>query len=169
MKKKLWFLIFSFSFLLGCGYKLLGHGSSVPPDVHSISIPTFSNTSQEPAIERTFTQVVREEFINDGRLAVVDNQKADWNLKGEIKEYYLKPVSFDSRDNVTAYWIEMTLFIELTDVKKKKTIFKQNFHPHWDYRVTSAVSLSNIKRMEGINNAARDFGKTLTSLIIEGF
>lgn len=162
-------MIFSSFFLLGCGYALIGQGSSVPSDIHSIAIPTFTNTSQEPGMETTFTQVVREEFIKNGRLTVVENKKADWIMKGEINEYYLKPVSFDSRDNVVAYWIEMTLSIELTDAKSKKIILQQKFHPHWDYRVTAAVSMSNIRRLEGIENAARDFGKTLTSLIVEGF
>ncbi len=155
--------------MAGCGYGLVGGGSSLPKNVHTISIPTFTNSSKEPGIERQFTQTLREEFIKDGRLKVADSVKADWRLTGEIKRYSLKPVSFDSQDNVTGYWIEMALIMELTDRKNRKTIFKQKFNPRWDYNVTSKVSISNIRRVEGIENAARDFGKTLISLIIEGF
>lgn len=155
--------------IVGCGYGLVGTGSALPKNVRTISIPTFTNTSKEPGIERKFTQVVREEFIKDGRLKVIDSRKTDWRLSGGIKDYYLKPVSFDANDNVTAYWIEMTLFVKLTDNRSKKNIFEQQFHPLWDYRVTSEVSLTNIRRQEGIENAAKDFAKTLISLIIEGF
>lgn len=172
MKRKYFFLCLIFflaPLIAGCGYNLVGKGSSVPKNVRTISIPTFTNVSQEPGIEVTFTQVVREEFIRDGRLKVVDSRKADWLLTGEIQGYALSPVSFDSSDNVTAYWIEMALTVKLKDRRNKKDIFEQSFNPHWDYAVTSAVSLSNVSRLQGIENAAKDFGKTLTSLAIEGF
>ena len=102
-------------------------------------------------------------------MKVASVKRADWIVRGEIRGYFLKPVSFDSRDNVTAYWIEMVLFVVIKDVKNDKIILKQDFTPHWDYQVTSAVSSSNVSRLEGIQNAATDFGKTLISLVIEGF
>jgi len=167
--KCLFFILSFLAAIQGCGYHLVGHDSNLPPDVRSIAIPTFVNSSSEPGIETTFTQLVRDEFIRDGRLKVASAKRADWLLNGRIQEYSLKPVSFDSSDNVTAYWIEMTLVVELLDNRNQKKIFERTFHPHWDYQVTSGVTLSNIRRVEGINNAAMDFGRTLISLIIEGF
>jgi len=171
MKRKILFLILTLlaSGISGCGYGLVGRGASLPPGVRTIAVPTFTNTGQEPGIERTFTQSIREEFNKYGRLKVANSRKADWIIKGEIKEYHLNPVSFDSQDNVSAYRIEMRLHVKVTDTRKKKIILDREFHPNWDYKVTSGVALSNLRKLEGIENAARDFGQTLTSLLIEGF
>ena len=78
-KKNNWLLSFSISCFLfsGCGYHLVGTGSSLPSHLKTISIPVFKNTSSQPEIHRELTSAVLEAFISDGRLKVAKKGNAD--------------------------------------------------------------------------------------------
>ncbi len=70
-----WSIVCFFAILpLSCGYHLVGTATGFGGG-GKISIPVFINNSQEPAIERSVTEKVREAFIRDGRLQVVNTQR----------------------------------------------------------------------------------------------
>ncbi|MFV1951473.1 MAG: LPS assembly lipoprotein LptE [Nitrospinota bacterium] len=155
--------------ITGCGYHLVGLGSSLPPHIKSIAIPLFSNKSTEPGIERELTGSVREWFITDGRLKVVEEGEADMILKGEINRYSLRPVSFDSQDNVTEYWVEMDISVKLKDVIENKVLIDQVLKSKWDYGVNKELVSTEARRIAAIKDASRDFAQRLISITIEGF
>ena len=59
-----------------CDYSLVGRGSSLPPNVANASIPVFENKTGEPDVDTIVTRVVKDEFINDGRLKIVESPSA---------------------------------------------------------------------------------------------
>jgi hypothetical protein len=75
-------LVFLFG---GCsGYQL---GPATPGylrQVHTIAIPTFSNTTLVPRIEVLVTGTVIKQFQQDGTFRIVNADVADATLKGEI-------------------------------------------------------------------------------------
>src|SRR3990170_4516943 len=93
-----------------CGYSLVGRGTSLPPYLNSISIPIFLNKSGEP------------------------------NIEFEITKYSLKPVAFDSKDNVMEYWLEISALIRLEDRVKENIILQQELYSKWDYKVSQSVT-----------------------------
>ena len=73
-------------FLLGgcAGYQL---GPATPGylrQVHSIAVPTFTNTTLAPRIEVLVTSTVIKQFQQDGTFKIVNADVADATLKGEI-------------------------------------------------------------------------------------
>ncbi len=73
-------------FLLGgcAGYQL---GPATPGylrQVHSIAVPTFTNTTLVPRIEVLLTGTVIKQFQQDGTFKIVNADVADAILKGEI-------------------------------------------------------------------------------------
>jgi hypothetical protein len=73
-------------FLLGgcAGYQL---GPATPGylrQVHSIAVPTFTNTTLVPRIEVLVTSTVIKQFQQDGTFKIVNADVADATLKGEI-------------------------------------------------------------------------------------
>lgn len=73
-------------FLLGgcAGYQL---GPATPGylrNVHTIAVPTFSNTTLVPRIEVLFTSTVIKQFQQDGTFRIVNPDVADATLKCEI-------------------------------------------------------------------------------------
>ena len=162
--------IFSFLLILqGCGYHLAGTRNSMPPHIHSVAIPVFKNNSSEPELHRDLTRTIRRSFIADGRLRVVGNDKADLLMKGRLNHYVLKAASFDTDDLISEYWVELTVDIEVTDQVQNKRFMKQTLKTKWDFRASSDVVLSEATRQAALQNAYRDLGNRLVSLVVDKF
>ncbi|HEY8835550.1 MAG TPA: LptE family protein [Chthoniobacterales bacterium] len=84
MKKAFALLLLGF-LLEGCaGYHL---GPATPgylKNVHSIAIPTFSNSTLTPRIEVLVTNTVIKQFQQDGTFRIANADAADATLKAEI-------------------------------------------------------------------------------------
>ena len=153
----------------GCGYHLVGYGSSLPNHIKTIAIPTFKNSSIEPNIHRDVTDSIRRAFISDGRLKLIDARRADLIIKGTLIKYQLQPVSFSAQDTVDEYIIRLGVQVEAYDRIKKKLLFKQEFNPQWDYRVTSSVVDSESARNTALIQSYSDLADQLVSIIIDQF
>ena len=153
----------------GCGYHLVGYGSSLPAHIKTIAIPTFKNSSIEPNIHRDATDSIRRAFISDGRLKLTNARRADLIIKGTLINYQLQPVSFSAQDTVDEYIIRLGTQIEAYDRIKKKILFKQEFNTQWDYRVTSSVIDSELAKNTALIEAYNDLADRLVSIIIEQF
>ena len=153
----------------GCGYHLVGYGSSLPAHIKTIAIPTFKNSSIEPNIHRDATDSIRQAFISDGRLKLIDVKRADLIIKGTLINYQLQPVSFSAQDTVDEYIIRLGVQIEAYDRIKKRILVKQEFNTQWDYRVTSSVIGSESAKNTALIEAYNDLADRLVSIIIEQF
>ena len=170
-KKKAQLVIcFLFIIPIGCrGYRLVGTGTGITAGASRISIPVFKNNSPEPGIERNLTAKMREAFIQDGRLHVVREQKADLIFTGNINYYELRPVSFDTNDNVIEYWVIMNIDVKVKDTSEDKYLIDKSFRSKWDYKVSSEVLSSERARLDAIDEASRDFAERMVSIIVDGF
>ena len=153
----------------GCGYHLVGYGSSLPNHIKTIAIPTFKNSSTEPNSHRDVTDSIRRAFISDGRLKLIDARRADLIIKGTLIKYQLQPVSFSAQDTVDEYIVRLGVQVEAYDRIKKKLLFKQEFNPQWDYRVTSSVVDSESARNTALIRSYNDLADQLVSIIIDQF
>ena len=126
-KKNNWLLSFSISCFLfsGCGYHLVGTGSSLPPHLKTIFISIFKNTSSQPEIHRELTSAVLESFISDGRLEVVKKDDADLIMDANLTYYKQRNVSFGSQDLVANIIVEVEIDLIVTDQIKNKTFMKE--------------------------------------------
>jgi outer membrane lipopolysaccharide assembly protein LptE/RlpB len=156
--------------LLGCGYHLIGTGaSSLPTHLKTLSISTFVNNTQEPEIEREITAAVRELFIRDGRLKIVSSQATDSDLKGEIRNYYLKPISFDTQDRVKEYRVLIDVEIVFKDLVKEKVLLKQGLTADDTYTVSAAIAGREATLRNTRKKAFEEFAERIRSLVFEGF
>ena len=81
----------------------------------------------------------------------------------------MQPVSFSAQDTVDEYIIRLGVQVEAYDRIKKKLLFKQEFNPQWDYRVTSSVVDSESARNTALIQAYNDLADRLVSIIIDQF
>ncbi len=101
----------------GCvGYRL---GSSLPPGVRTIAVPTLVNETDEPLIETECTRQVLAALIRDGSLRVVPEDEADVILRGTLTRHLLTPVAFDAERTTVAEEYRMTLFASLEVVRRE--------------------------------------------------
>lgn len=109
--------------LTGCmGYHI---GPAKPyylRDVHSISVPTFKNSTLQPRIEVLVTGTVIKQFQQDGTFRIVGDDDADAILKGEITTISRRPTR-SVRGNVlstTEFGLTMTVRYSLLDRSGKQ-------------------------------------------------
>ena len=156
-------------FFLGCGYRLVGTGSALPPNIKTIHIPVFENTSSQPEIHRQLTSFVLQSFISDGRLKIVNKGEADLILDATLSYYNLRNVAFSSQDLVSDIIIELEIDLQVTDRVKKEILIKKKLKQQWDYKSTIDLADTETARLEALDQAYIDFGNRLVSLIIDQF
>ena len=148
----------------GCsGYQL---GSTLPPDLNSIFVPTFVNSTKEPSLEVRTTRAVIEELQRDGSLKVTDALKADATLLVEITKYELEPVKYQKTRIKTPQQYIMT--IEVNIVVKARLTGKiiaeatvdgyASFEPKGD--------MTTAKR-EALPATARDLAHDIVEVLVE--
>ena len=71
------------------------------PDVHTIAVPTFKNTTILPRIEALVTDTVIKQFQQDGTFKIANRSNADATLEGEIVRVTRSPAR-SVRGNVLA-------------------------------------------------------------------
>lgn len=96
----------------GCvGYRL---GSTPPPGVRSIHVPTFVNKCGEPQAEFATTRAVIQEFQKDGNLWVRDIDQADAVLRVTLAGYRLDPLRYDRNSGTRTREYRVTLTADYT-------------------------------------------------------
>lgn len=154
----------------GCGYSLVGTGKSVlPSHITSIAVPMFSNKTLEPELEKDITDAIRQAFIKDGRLKVLDSASANSLLEGKLESYTLDPVAFDMSDRVTQYRVVIGVYITYKDLVKDKVLLEQSFSAREEFRVTTAITSREAAKVASRRVAAKELAGQLLNLILEGF
>lgn len=166
--KNIWLLSFCLLFS-SCGYHLVGTGNTLPKHLKSISIPVFDNSSSQPEIHRELTSAILQSFITDGRLKVAKKSDADLVMVGALTYYDLRTASFSSQDLASDIIIELEVEIEVTDQVKNKLFLKKKLKTQWDYKSTSDIANTETARLEALDEAYKELGNRLVSLIIDQF
>ncbi len=122
--------------LVGCGYSLRADGEPVGIQLESLAIPMFSSTSSEIGFEADFTKVIRQEFISNGRVPLMPEEKAQAVLIGKIQDVRADPLSYRSQDftvggNTSTYEVtksrklRVRLEVQLVDRRQGKVIWRE--------------------------------------------
>lgn len=169
-KNTCFFLLSVFCLLLsGCGYRLVGTGSTLPDHIKSIHIPVFENTSAQPEIHRELTSEVLQSFISDGRLKVVKKAEADLVMEGTLSYYNIRNVSFNPQDLVSDIIVEIEVQVKVIDQVKDKIFLEQKAKGQWDYQSSTDLAVAERNRLEALDLAYNDMGNRLVSLVIDQF
>lgn len=170
---KNWGLLFSLIiglfFIHSCGYRLTGTGNQLPPHIKTIAIPVFENNTNQPELHRNLTDAVRQAFLNDGRIKIVQKKSSDLLVQGTLSYYDIRAVAFDSNDVATQYWVKIGVKIKALDRVKNRTYLKDSLKTRWDYTVNTNVVSSEDARLRALDKAYRDISLRLVSLFLDPF
>jgi hypothetical protein len=118
-------VVATLSALAGClGYRV---GSSLPPGIQTLSVPTFANLSSEPLVEIDATRATIAEFQKNGNLSIAETANADVLLKVTILSLKTEPISYE-RDNTktpSEYRLVIKASLGLTNRKDGKTMLER--------------------------------------------
>ena len=162
-------VVIGLCFLSGCGYTQQAH---LPNDIKTIAIPTFKNEippkeqfAYHPGLEVELTNAIRNRFIFDGNLKVMEEDKADAVLEGAIISYEQEGLRFDRLESVQEYRLFLVVRFKLIDRRTKKVLIQE---PNFSGRSEFFVSRSPVSsRRASANSATFDLARSLVDRIIE--
>ena len=182
MKKSSLFAFLFFVFLTGgCGYTTRAYVTQT--GYKTIYIKPFLNkvnTTSEysegkrfqtyfPLLENTITHAVADRFIFDGNLKVVEEEKADLVLTGELTSYNRETLRTVPGNGEIPEQYRITLFVNLTllDNKTKKVVWqKSGFAGDNTYFVTGTLVVSE---SQALQDATKDLARRIVDSTVEAW
>ncbi len=149
----------------GCvGYKL---GSTLPPDIQTVYVPTFINETDEPLLEVDVTRATIQEVQREGSLRLAAEDVADTILEVRILTMTLDPLAFDRSRRAAAeeYRLTITASLLLTRRTSGEVVAE---HPGVYGNATFILSgdMTSAKQ-SAIPRAARDLAHQIVTQMVE--
>ncbi len=117
-------------------------GSSIPPDVKTISIANFSNESGSmPAqLGQQLAELMRNYYLQNTSLKIVPSG-GDYQLSGRVVGYELSPVAPTSGNKAASNRLTIKLSMTFVNTKNEKESFKeQQFAQFCDFEQSKSLS-----------------------------
>jgi len=156
--------------LAGCGYNT-GGGVRLQSSLQTIAVPVFFNETLEPTLENAVTSAVKQEFLTNGRLSVVnDPGDADLVLKGTVTSFGLTPLAFDPASSVVLeYRVRIRTSIQLENPRTQKILWQDpGMEASAEYVVNSDTSANRVAQDHAIAEASKLLAENVIHRVLEG-
>ncbi len=163
--------------LMGCGYNLVGLASNIPEDIKNVYVETLVNETQRSQLEQILTEAIIEELVTRRKFEVVNSTAdADAVLRGSVKRFSLRPITFDNNGLVDNFEIEVSADMDFRRVpaagqrpedaeviwRNARYLFRE------DYPVESGRDYLDRENIAIMETSGR-FAQTLVTDLLEGF
>jgi len=156
---------------VGCGYKLAGTGTFLPPNIKTIAVAPFENRTGRSEVEVRVTEAVARELSRHGRTKVVsDKSAADAYLEGTVTDFRTSPVQFNSEGRATRLESTVVLRASIRDLASGEILWSQAnlmFRDQFDVQ-QQQVDYFDLETL-ALDALARGAAQTLVNSITEGF
>lgn len=145
------------------GYRV---GSLLPPDIQSIYIETFKNSTQEPLLESMVNEAILNEVQRDGTLRLTNKGEADAYLTGNLIYVKLDPILY-SKNNphlVKEYRLSIGCEITLFRTRDNSILIKRKLEGNSTFSHEGDIS---IKKHAAIHQAGIHLAHNILETIIE--
>jgi hypothetical protein len=178
MTRRLFLVLAAVALQAACGYSLSGRGSFLPAYIKRIGVPTFTNQTSIPDVDRRVTEKVRSELIGraGGKYTVVpDSTGVDALLSGDVLAITITPAAFNEQQQATRYAATLVAKVEFKDLKTNKVLWA---NPSMQYReefdvTTSVASVDPTtffgQDLNALERIATEFARSTVSAILEAF
>jgi TolB-like protein len=158
---------------MGCGYRLAGTSSNLPPHIRTIAVVPFENRTERPEIEQRVTEAVARELSRRGKYQVItDRSLADAVLEGVVTSYRTVPVEFNEEGRESR--AEATLMIQasLRDNRSDEVLWNQSglvFREQFDVTEEPQSGEYFDRETIALDALARGVAGALATSMFEGF
>ena len=122
--------------IAGCSYSF---NLNNYPDLKTIKIEVFQNTTNEFEVDEEITDYLSSEFRKDSRLRLV-NENPDCLISGKVVSYTDVPSQYDEKENVSLRKIRIGLKIQFENTKEKLIIWDSGSYSEDEEYVESGSS-----------------------------
>jgi outer membrane lipopolysaccharide assembly protein LptE/RlpB len=159
-------------FCASCGYHVAGTATRVPPDVKSIAIPAFKNTSPTFRIEQQLTAAVTREFLERTHYRITPEVAgADAVLRGTVKDVRARVITFDiNTGRATALQVQVTADVKLEDQHTHRLLFSNSKYLfREEYQESESPAALFEEDTPALERLSRDLARTLVTDVLENF
>jgi hypothetical protein len=157
-------------FLVGCGYRFVGDGESIPPTVRTVFVDVFANKTSEVYAETFVRTAFINQFVQNSRLRLVRNRgEADAICRGTVKNLLASPLAYKAGGLSAENRLTITLEISFEERESGRTIWAdRTFTGTGDYLVTT-VGDTETSRKNALIKLANDTAERAYRLMLSGF
>ena len=155
----------------GCGYALVGRGSTLPPEVRSVYLKPLENQTTRVQVDQILTRALNSELVTRKTFEVVSERAgADAELSGTVTQFVLTPVSYDTEGRATQYEISIVVKVVLQQISNEKVLYANDGYLfRSSYEVEASALGFQDRETPAIEATADDFAETLVTDLLEGF
>ncbi|MBQ4493311.1 MAG: LptE family protein [Elusimicrobiaceae bacterium] len=140
----------------------------LPQHIKKIHVRPFINRTEVFALEDRLTISVVDEFLNNGRYSIVNEDQADGVLAGEIMRYILLPVQYDTQLVPTIYRMEVLLTLRFIDKTTNETIWQEPGLVQV-YTYSASTLPGGMSEEQAREQLWNNFAKMIVKRTIQGF
>lgn len=140
LKIKKIFTLFILTFLSlaqqNCGFYSFS-GSSIPPEIQTFSVETFTNTASliNPLAAQILTEKLKDKLLSESNLSLVE-KNGDFDFSGVITNYSVEPLSAEGGAAANLNRFSVSLRIKMGCEKIEKLEFEQVITEFQDFEAT---------------------------------
>ena len=136
--------------LISCGIYSFS-GTSIKPDVNTISVYTIDNVAMRvnPSLSNTLTEALKDKYRKFTKLT----QQADGGdlmLEGQITSYEVSATAVTANEMASKNRLTVTIKIIFTDQKYPENSFDKNFVAYEDFDATVSFDSEEAKLVDSI-------------------
>jgi hypothetical protein len=127
----------------------------------TINIRTLENRAPgaAPTLTTVMTDKLRNRILSQTGLAAVNNEEADYDMKGVIISYQQSNSGISTNNGVpqtSLNRLSITVEVNFTNRKEEKSSFKQSFTRFADFEATKLLQSEEARLIEEISNQIAD-------------
>jgi hypothetical protein len=135
-------------------------GSTLPAHIKTVAVPLMENKTAEFGIDQQLTDALISAITQDNSLKIADNRSADSILEGTILTITERAGAYDLNEQASGFRVTLTIKVTYEDVKKKKTLWEENWSQWGDYEDD---------RNEGIKDATEKLTTDILNRMVSGW
>ncbi|MDR1396495.1 MAG: LPS assembly lipoprotein LptE [Desulfarculales bacterium] len=167
--RRLLLCLFLSLLVAGCGYSFRHNRSNLPEDIKTISIPMFSNMTNEIRLEAIVTEQMRYQFTQSRILKMVPEAEADVVLIGSIIGVYADDVSLTEWMHSSQRRVSITISARLLRAGSGEVLYQGSVQQQRSYSLEGANASATEARTEALKVAARDAAQTIHDGVLQNF
>ncbi len=141
----------------------------VPSYIQSVGVALVDNRTSYYGLDTIFTQAIIHQFQIDGRLPVVDPDKADMVVKMTLRQYVQEPQMYATNNYVLEYRLSVVYDLAAVDEQEKKTFVEDDnkIHSYFFY-TPQYTGAPNMTMDQAVTQLAGDTAYVVVRRVLEG-
>ncbi len=168
-----WVIVTLFIFSLigygGCGYRFPG-GGEIPGGLTLVSIPLFTNLTNEIGLENTLTNDLTNEFIVRRKKSLsTDDEMADGSLEGKIVSVNTHTITQTVSGGSVEREVVVAVDVRLIDKDGQLLWLANNVSARENYDVGSNATTADANRQEALEALSVRLAEKIFNRLVEDF